>query len=406
MPQEIANSLELAEGLKDLQKADLLFCDGADSFLQSGFWGGFKTRFGWEAFAFRAVWESAVSPLRETTGVVEKPLLVLHRRLAPGFALAYIPWGPELPGIYADGIYADGVNAARESALRELAISLKKMLPRDTVFIRFDIPWYTIGESPPSGPPPPFVRSHVDVQTPDTVLIDLSLSMESVIEQMKPKWRYNARLALKRGVSVHRAGAERLDVFYELLKETANRDGIAIHGAEYYRALFQSASYDDEYPGKKPDIRLYLAQHEGDVLAGIVTLFRGPSAVYLYGASSSKKRNLMAPYALQVKAMEDAREAGCVEYDLYGIPPNNEPNHPMAGLYLFKTGFGGKIVHRPGCWDYPCYNLLYRVYFFAEKVREALLNRRKKNLPRTDTNPRISHGGHRGKTTEEHGGKL
>ena len=122
------------------------------------------------------------------------------------------------------------------------------------------------------------------------------------------------------------------------------------------------------------------------MLAGIVTLFRGPSAVYLYGASSGKKRNLMAPYALQVKAMEDAKASGCVEYDLYGIPPNNDPDHPMAGLYLFKTGFGGKIVHRPGCWDYPCYNLLYHVYFFAEKIRKGFLNRRKKNLPRTDTN--------------------
>jgi lipid II:glycine glycyltransferase (peptidoglycan interpeptide bridge formation enzyme) len=262
------------------------------------------------------------------------------------------------------------------------------MLPKDTVFIRFDIPWYTTGESPLPGPPPPFIRSVADVQTPDTVLIDLSCSMESVMEQMKPKWRYNAKYALKKGVSVHRAGPDQLDVFYGLMQETARRDGIAIHGAEYYRALFENAETGvgnfaiagsgTDYPGQKPDIRLYLAEHEGDVLAGIVTLFRGPSAVYLYGASSGKKRNLMAPYALQVLAMEEAKASGCVEYDLYGIPPNNEPDHPMAGLYLFKTGFGGKIVHRQGCWDYPCYNLLYHVYFFAEKVRKDFLNRRKR----------------------------
>jgi len=347
--------------LKDLHKADLPVCDGSDSFLQSGFWGWFKARFGWEAFAFRVVWDNGPEG-------VEKSLLVLRRRLAPGFALAYVPWGPELP----DGTNADGFDA-RESAVRELAASLRKLLPKDTVFIRFDIPWYATGENPLPGPPPPFIRSVADVQTPDTVLIDLSCSMESVIEQMKPKWRYNSRLALKKGVSIHRVGIEQLDVFYELLKETALRDGIAIHGAEYYRSLFIN-----DYPGKKPDIRLYLAEHEGDVLAGIVTLFRGPKAVYLYGASSGKKRNLMAPYALQLKAMEDAKASGCVEYDLYGIPPNNEPDHPMAGLYLFKTGFGGKIVHRPGCWDYPCYNLLYHVYFFAERIRKKLLDRRKR----------------------------
>ena len=365
--------------LLDLQKADLPACDDAESFLQSGFWGWFKARFGWEAFAFRAVWDI---PSGETKNHVEKPLLVLRRRLAPGFALAYIPWGPELPGISANGFDNGGFDT-RESALRELAASLRKLLPKDTVFIRFDIPWYTAGENTLPGPPPPFVRSNADVQTPDTVLIDISCSMESVMEQMKPKWRYNARLALKKGVSVHRASVEQLDVFYGLLKETARRDGIAIHGAEYYHTIFKNASSGDTgignvYPGKKPDIRLYLAEHEGEAIAGIVTLFRGPKAVYLYGASSGKKRNLMAPYALQLKAMEDAKDSGCVEYDLYGIPPNSQPSHPMAGLYLFKTGFGGRIVHRPGCWDYPCYNLLYHVYFFAEKVRKGILNRRKR----------------------------
>ena len=365
--------------LKNLQKADLLYCDGSESFLQSGFWGSFKAQFGWEALAFRAVWGNAVSPDRETINGVEKPLLVLRRRLAPGFALAYVPWGPELP----DGMIAADCPDGNKIAVRELAISLRKLLPKDTVFIRFDIPWYTTRENPLPDPPSPFVRSHVNIQAPDTVLVDLSKSMESVIGQMKPKWRYNAKLALKRGVSIHNAAADQLDTFYGLLQETAIRDGIAIHGIEYYRSLFNyartgNASPGVGYPGDKPDIRLYLAKHEEDVLAGIVTLFRGPKAVYLYGASSGKKRNLMAPYALQLKAMEDAKNSGCVEYDLFGIPPNPDPTHPMAGLYLFKTGFGGRIIHRPGCWDYPCYNLLYHVYFFAEKVRKGLLHRRKR----------------------------
>ena len=351
--------------LLNLQKAELLDCDGSDSFLQSGFWGSFKARFGWEALAFRAVWGGAASPDGGTRDGVEKPLLVLRRRLAPGFALAYVPWGPELPGINAIGDFA------RETAVKELAASLRKLLPKDTVFIRFDIPWYTT--EPPSPPPSPFRRS-ADIQAPDTVLVDLTGSMEAVMEQMKPKWRYNARLALKKGVSIDRADIGELDIFYGLLKETARRDGIAIHGVEYYRALFESA----DYPGRKPDIRLYLARHEGEALAGIVTLFRGPKAVYLYGASSGKKRNLMATYALQVKAMEDAKASDCVEYDLFGIPPSQDPAHPMAGLYQFKTGFGGKIVHRPGCWDYPCYNLLYHVYFCAEKVRKGILNLRKR----------------------------
>ena len=86
----------------------------------------------------------------------------------------------------------------------------------------------------------------------------------------------------------------------------------------------------------------------------------------------------MAPYALQVKAMEDAKLLGCQYYDLFGIPPNEDPSHPMAGLYRFKTGFGGSIIHRCGCWDYVCRPLAYRLFRNAEQVRNHFKKLRKR----------------------------
>jgi lipid II:glycine glycyltransferase (peptidoglycan interpeptide bridge formation enzyme) len=349
---------------------DISVCDKAASFLQSGFWGTFKARFGWEARAFTLEWagrgESPVFP--------EKSLLVLRRPLVPGFSLAYIPWGPELPGVLSDA------PALRQRALGELAAALGDILPKDTAFIRFDPPWYVeaSGGFPRETPLPPFVRSSADIQPPDSVVLDLVQPLESLLEKMKPKWRYNARLALKKGVHIRRTGAEEVAIFYRLLGETALRDGIAIHDFEYYRNLFESSWYG----GEKPDLHLYLAEHEGDVLAGIVTLFWKKEAVYLYGASSGKKRNLMAPNALQLRAMEDARASGCEEYDLFGIPPDDDPRHPMHGLYLFKTGFGGKIVHRPGSWDYPCRPLVYRLFCAAESLRKQLRTFKKRCLKR------------------------
>jgi len=343
-----------------LQIADLSICDESGSFLQSGFWGSFKARFGWEALAFRAVWKK--DALCPEVSDNKKTLLVMRRALYPGFALAYIPWGPELPANFTD----------KEKAIGELAKSLKEILPRDTAFIRFDPPWANAEISAPVMPFP-LVRSAMDIQPPDTVIVDLSGSVKSIKEQMKPKWRYNANLALKKGVNVNLVGMEKMCVFYELLKETSARDGISIHSSYYYEALFES----DWYSGQRPDIRLYLAEHEGDTLAGIITLFRGKEAVYLYGASSGKKRNLMANFALQEKAMEDAKLSGCMEYDLFGIPPNEDPSHPMAGLYRFKTGFGGKIIHRPGSWDYPCRPIFYRLFRSAEAMRQGLKKLRK-----------------------------
>jgi lipid II:glycine glycyltransferase (peptidoglycan interpeptide bridge formation enzyme) len=346
--------------IKNISCADLAACDEADSFLQSAMWGRFKSRFGWEAQAFAIDWDYG--------GV--RPLLTLSRRIAPGFSMAYIPWGPELPAAFPPD------TLLRATAAAELAQKLKPFLPRNTVFIRFDPPWFDAAGAMPPDVPAPFRRAAADIQPPDTVFIDLNPSAEDILAAMKPKWRYNIALAEKRGVTVSDNGEQDIGIFYRLLAETAERDGLAIHRIEYYRALF--AECQDKSAAIPSRLHLYTARHEGDTLAAIVALYRGKQAVYLYGASANIKRNVMAPYALQWKAMRDAQEYGCTQYDLFGIPPDENPDHPMAGLYRFKTGFGGKIIHRPGSWDYPGKPAFYALFSTAEHLRKKTRDSRKR----------------------------
>jgi lipid II:glycine glycyltransferase (peptidoglycan interpeptide bridge formation enzyme) len=91
----------------------------------------------------------------------------------------------------------------------------------------------------------------------------------------------------------------------------------------------------------------------------------------------------MGTYALQWQAIRDAKASGCTVYDLFGIPPDASPGHPMAGLYLFKTGFGGRIVHRPGSWDYPYRRLGAGIFRAAESARKMLRDARKRMPRRT-----------------------
>ena len=331
--------------------------------MQSATWARFKSRFGWDARAFLVEWAAGEA----------RPLLALSRKIAPGIRMAYVPWGPELPA----GFPADP--NSRNGALADLARELGRLLPRDTTFVRFDPPWFAPGGGFPGALPSPFRRAAADIQPPDTAVVDLTPPARDILASMKPKWRYNIGLAEKRGVLVSPVAdmEQDLRVFYGLLAETAERDGIAVHSIEYYRTLFEEYSGDPGVgvPGK---LCLYTARHEGDCLAAIVVLFRGEDATYLYGASSNAKRNLMAPYALQWRAMQDAKAVGCVRYDLFGIPPSEDPGHPMAGLYRFKTGFGGDVLHRPGSWDYPCKPAPYALFCAAERLRKKLRDRRKR----------------------------
>lgn len=337
------------------------------SFLQSQFWAGFKCAFGWSSLRFRVLADEAVPqavtselPDAESAAAAYE-LSVLVRKLAGPFTFAYIPHGPE----------TEYQNASAQGQLVQIGEALKKMLPRSCLFVRFDPGWYNVGFETINPDRPEFATPLVkasDVQPPDTVVLDLSCTVVELLARMKPKWRYNIKLAEKKNVVIAEEGSAGLDTFFNLYQQTATRDRIAVHPKGYYAKLFELASRHQ--PGDLlPDLRLWVARHEGQALACIVTLFYGTTATYLYGASSDEKRNLMPAYALQWTAIRAAKAAGCLEYDMYGIPPTNDDQHPMAGLYRFKTGFGGQLRHYPGSWDFVYRPFVYAVFRAAERLR-------------------------------------
>jgi lipid II:glycine glycyltransferase (peptidoglycan interpeptide bridge formation enzyme) len=330
------------------------------SLLQSRFWAEFRRQLGWEPRAFTC-----------RSGSHEFALLALVRPLPLRQRLAYVPHGPEVP----DRELENGL------FLAALAAALRPHLP-GCLFLRYDLPWALRPEGGAGLHGAGLRKAPMDVQPPDTVILDLGYEEESLLAAMKAKTRYNIGLAAKKGVRVEEGGAADLPAWYELYRETARRDRITLHSYDYYRRQFEFAQAGGgaagQEPGMQTEMKLLLARHEGDLLAGILLAVHGRAATYLYGASSDAKRNLMPAYALQWEAIRLARRRGCLTYDLFGIPPSPDPAHPMHGLYRFKTGFGGRIVNRPGCWDYPYRRAGYAAYAVAERVRAWYFRRFRK----------------------------
>lgn len=79
----------------------------------------------------------------------------------------------------------------------------------------------------------------------------------------------------------------------------------------------------------------------------------------------------MSTYALQWNAIILAKKWGCTQYDLFGFAPTDEPSHPMHGLNAFKMGFGGKPIHRMGCWDYAFDEEISNELFAHEMVEKG-----------------------------------
>ncbi len=230
----------------------------------------------------------------------------------------------------------------------------------------------------PGGAAAQLRRPGIEIQPKHTVVVDIAPGEEDILRAMHRKTRYNIRLSLRRGgVEVLEGGERDVETWYRLKIENDKRDGIVTHSLEYYRDLFRTAA---TYGPGAPGIRLLLAKVEGEVLGGVILSICGPRARYLHGASATRARSTMFTYALQWRAMELAREHGCTSYDLYGIPPTDDPGHPMHGLYRFKTGFGGGVLHRYGCYDVVLRRGLYAALRTLEKVRYAYYKRLRRRI--------------------------
>lgn len=339
--------------------------DDSPNLLQTGFWGEVKAKQGWTPLSFKV-----------KAGDEVLPLLVLLKELAAGYVLAYVPHGPQ--GLYFAG--SDGL----EDKLAALVKLLKPHLPGNTLFVRFDLLSGTThkldfsrdndedgadgsgGEAFPRPLDRPLRKPVMDIQPPDTVILDLTQSLDQVLAGMKKKTRYNLKLAEKKGVEIVEGSQDDLADWYRLYQETSTRDKIALHSFEYYKSIFDLAF---TYGSGAPTVKLLLARYQGQLLAGNVVVIHGKQGFYLYGASSNEHRNLMATYALQGRGIEICQAAGCETYDFFGIPPRDDPSHPMHGLYRFKVGFGGTIVHRHGAWDYPLKPMMYSLFRAAEGLR-------------------------------------
>ena len=204
-----------------------------------------------------------------------------------------------------------------------------------------------------------------DMQPREILVMDITRPEEELLAGMKPKTRYNIKLAQKHGVLAsseqETTNSKHIDRFIELVKITARRDRIITHTDNYYRKMFEVIPSDI--------LKLYVAEYNGKIIAANLMVFFGKTATYLHGASDDKFRNVMAPYLLQWQAIRDAKMAGCEKYDLGGIHTKTG-----EGITKFKTGFAPntKPVEFPGCYDLVLNLVKYYLYRAIQKLKWIL----------------------------------
>jgi lipid II:glycine glycyltransferase (peptidoglycan interpeptide bridge formation enzyme) len=180
-------------------------------------------------------------------------------------------------------------------------------------------------------------------------------TLDDLLAGFNQLWRRNIRKAQRAGVEVVQGGYDDLPAFHEVYKVTGARDGFIPRPLHYFQRMWKALSTED------PDrIRLYLAKHEGEVLAATTMVTVGDHVWYSYGASADHKREVRPSNAVQWQMMRDAYALGASVYDLRGISDSLDEKDRLFGLIQFKLGTGGQAVEYLGEWDYPLNKVLHK----------------------------------------------
>ena len=320
--------------------------------------------------------------------------LVLHRRLPKlGRTLAYLPEGPVIDWSTGDlgawltpmvahlkkqGAFAVRIGppvvtrrwtaAQVKQGIADADVRLLGQIPpeeRSAVGARavaqlHELGWQHQGvEGGFAAGQPQFVFQ-VPLRSPDGT----PRTEDDVLKGMNQLWRRNIKKAAKEGVEVVRGSRADLAAFHELYVHTAQRDHFTPRPLTYFETMY------DALCGDEPDrFTLWLARHDGDLVASTIAIRVGEHAWYSYGASSTAKREVRGSNAVQWAMIRDAIAADAAVYDLRGITETLDADDPHVGLIQFKVGTGGEAVEYAGEWDLPINRALYKGFQLYLKRR-------------------------------------
>ncbi|MFO8078803.1 MAG: peptidoglycan bridge formation glycyltransferase FemA/FemB family protein [Armatimonadota bacterium] len=320
------------------------------SVMQSWQWGELKAATGWDPMIVAVEDEDAIA-----AGAM------ILRRPVPhvGKSLLYAPRGPVLDWSNAE-LFSRLIARIRDVGRDHGAIALKidPCLPverSEVVGMIEDEGFAFTGDDDPDlgGTQPRYVMKTDLTPDPDDIMADFH-----------KKWRYNIRLAGRRGIEVREGTRDDLPEFYEILEDTAERDEFRVRGFEYFERIHDLLAEDGL-------AKLFVAEFEGEIVAGVLVFTMGKEAVYVYGGSDPEYYKHMPNHRLHWEIMLWAREQGCTAYDFRGVSKevDGEPVGELGGLNRFKRGFNAQYIEYVGEYDLVLSPVWYGLYAMAMNMR-------------------------------------
>ena len=322
--------------------------------LQTWEWGQVKANDLWQPYYIRVTQEG------KTLGQA----LVLRRAIPLGFNVFYMPRGPVL----------DYTSPQSEEILRAILDQATELAKKHKGLMVKIGPSVSLEQAPQAhsmlsqlG----LVPSSHSIQMRYTRIVDLQPPIADILKSFDKDTRNLVRRAAKEGVVVDHYNSVKdvkpLRAFHNMYAATATRGSFPARSWSHIQKVW-------ELLAPQGMAHIYTSSHNNDPLASSIVLPIGDTAYQLWSGSRRDVGKKFPTYALQWAIMTDMKEQGYKYYDMWGIAPTDDPQHPWAGPTLFKKGFKGKRVEYVGDYDLPV-SPFYRLYILVDALRQKILAR-------------------------------
>lgn len=201
-----------------------------------------------------------------------------------------------------------------------------------------------------------------------TFMVDLTLSEERLMENMKSKTRYNVQLAEKKGVQiVENTSDDGMKTYLDILDETTKRQGFYAHTPEYFENMWKEL-------GHTGLMRIFEARYDNQVLVSWILFISGDTLYYPYGSSRAVHRDVMASNLMMWEVIKFGKSLGLKKFDMWGaLGPDPDKNHAWYGFHRFKEGYGGELYEFLGTYDLVFNKPVYKIYTILDEFRWKIL---------------------------------
>lgn len=201
-----------------------------------------------------------------------------------------------------------------------------------------------------------------------TLVLNLNRPLNDIWSALNKKARWGVRKAERMGVEVTaaetRSGWQK---YYDLHIIHSRKKHYGTDPPEFFTEMFKLQS--------KNMSRLFVAKHNGRIIAGSLFLVYGENMIFLSNASLDAFLSYNPNNLIQWESIKWAKENGVTIYDLNGLPWEGTPY--LKGIYEYKKRWDGDIK-----WQYYYLNNkllcsgvhLVRTSYCAWKLFSSLKN--------------------------------